>query len=683
MRPERLNPLFAAVTSLAGVGPGVARPLRRLGIERVLDACFHLPAGRIERTPVHGLHPSLEGRVITVELLVEAHVPGRGRAPFRARCRDPRGLPVELVWFGAAGAWAARQAPVGTLRVVAGRLERFGEGFRIAHPDHVVPPERADTIPLTEPVYPLSEGLTNRRMAAIVAAALERAPNLPEWSETAATRGWPAWRAALDAAHRLDPIAHMRLAHDELLASQLALQLLRARTRRRTAPALVGDGARVEAALAALPYAPTGAQRRAIAAIHADLARPVPMLRLLQGDVGAGKTLVALAAMLRAVEAGHQAALLAPTELLARQHHESLTRMAAGQARIACLTGRDSSAARREILAGLAEGAIDIAVGTHALFQADVAFASLALVVIDEQHRFGVEERKALMDKGRAPHLLAMTATPIPRTLALTAHGELDASKLDELPPGRQPVETRVIAPDRFEELLAGLGRHLATGARAYWVCPLVEGAEAEDEAAAQARHAMLARRFGAERVALVHGRMKPAEKDAAMARFTSGPAQLLVATTVIEVGVDVPSATLIIIEAAERFGLAQLHQLRGRVGRGGGRSLCLLLRGEQLTETARARLKLLRETSDGFRIAEEDLRLRGPGEMLGTRQAGEPAFRLATPAHVAELVEAAHAEARALVEADPELATPRGEAARMLLYLFERDTAVRLLRSG
>jgi ATP-dependent DNA helicase RecG len=683
MRPDRLNPLFASVTGLSGVGPALARPLKRLGIERVIDAAFHLPVGRVERTPVRSLHPALEGRVIILEVTVAAHEPARGRAPFRVRCVDALGLPLELVWFGAAGPYAARQAPVGAQRVIAGRLERFGDGFRIAHPDHVVPPERAETIALTEPVYPLSEGLTNRRMAAIAAASLERAPDLPEWSDAAVARRWPDWCAALHAAHALDPIAHMRLAHDELLASQLALQLLRARTRRRTARPLTGDGARVAAALAALPYAPTGAQRRAIATLHADLAAPEPMLRLLQGDVGAGKTLVALAAMLRAVEAGAQAALLAPTELLARQHAASLERMAAGQARIACLTGRDKGASRSALLDALADGGIDIAIGTHALFQADVRFRDLALVVIDEQHRFGVEERMALTAKGRHPHLLAMTATPIPRTLALTAYGEMDVCKLDEMPSGREPVETRVLGPDRFDDLLAGLGRHLASGASAYWVCPLVEGAEGDDEAAAIARHAGLAVRFGAERVALVHGRMKPAEKDAAMARFVAGEARLLVATTVIEVGVDVPSATLIIIEAAERFGLAQLHQLRGRVGRGGGKSLCLLLRGEQLSEAARARLRLMRECNDGFRIAEEDLKLRGAGEILGTRQAGEPAFRLATPAHVFELAESAHAEARTLVEADPELASERGAAARMLLYLFERDVAIRLLRSG
>mgnify|MGYP005839815767 CR=1 FL=1 len=686
MRPERLNPLFASVAALPGVGPALARPLRRLGIERVIDALFHLPVGRVERMRVPALHPALEGRTIILDIEVRDHEPARGRAPFRARCTDALGLPLELVWFGAAGHYAARQAPVGARRLVSGRLERFGDGFRMAHPDHVVPPERADAIALAEPVYRLSEGLTNRRMAAIARAACGRAPDLPEWSDTAAARRWPAWREAVAAAHGLDPIAQLRLAFDELLASQLALALLRARTRRRSTRPLTGDGRRVAAALAALPYAPTGAQQRAIAALHEDMARPEPMLRLLQGDVGAGKTLVALAAMLRAVEAGAQAALLAPTELLARQHAASLERMAAGQARIACLTGRDQGAPRAALLDALAEGRIDIAIGTHALLQPDVRFRDLALVVIDEQHRFGVAQRMALMAKGRQPHLLAMTATPIPRTLALTAYGEMDVSRLDEMPPGREPVETRVLGPDRFDDLIAGLGRHLASGASAYWVCPLVEGAEdagRDEEAAAIARHAALAARFGAGQVALVHGRMKPAEKDAAMARFAAGEARLLVATTVIEVGVDVPAATLIIIEGAERFGLAQLHQLRGRVGRGGGRALCLLLRGEQLSETARARLRLLRETSDGFRIAEEDLKLRGAGEMLGTRQAGEPVFRLATPAHVAELAELAHLEARALVEADPELAGARGAAARLLLYLFERDVAIRLLRSG
>jgi len=522
-------------------------------------------------------------------------------------------------------------------------------------------------------------------------AALDRAPELAEWIEPSvlAKYRWPPWRAALSAAHAMwgdgrGDGARDRLAYDELLANQLALLLVRASTRRRRGRALPGTGALTAALVAGLPWPLTGAQRRTTEEIRGDLAQSAPMLRLLQGDVGAGKTLVALAAMLTAVESGAQAAFLAPTEILARQHAAKLAELLAGlPVRVALLTGRDRPRDRAPILDGLAAGTIDILIGTHAIFQEAVSYRDLGLVVIDEQHKFGVNQRLLLSAKNSVPpHLLVMTATPIPRTLALTAYGEMDVSKLDELPPGRQPIDTRVVSAGRIEDVVAGLARHVAGGGQAYWVCPLVEGSEVGDEAAATTRAAALRARFG-DAVGLVHGRMKGPDKDAVMAAFAAASLQVLVATTVIEVGVDVPNATLMIVEAAERFGLAQLHQLRGRVGRGAGASVCILLRGDTVSETARARLALMRSTNDGFVIAEEDLKLRGAGEILGVRQSGEAAFRLADPERTARLIEVARDDARLLLDRDGGLEGPRGHAARVLLYLFERDAAVGLLRSG
>ena len=689
MRPTILNPLFAAVSGLPGVGPAVAKTLARLKIERVIDLAFHMPIMFIERVPLKVLDPCYEGRAVILTVTVDEIVPGQGRTPTRVRVRDAHDNPFTLVYFGDGGAYARRLLPEGARRVISGRLERYGDRLQITHPDYVVTEAEAATIPSREPVYPLTEGMTNKRLGTLGTAAVARAPDLPEWAAPAQLRfdGWPTWHAALARAHALDATARTRLAYDELFAGQLALLLVRASTKRRPTRALPGTGALVTPMLAALPYRLTRAQARAIAESSADIATPEPMLRLLQGDVGAGKTLVAATVMLRAVESGAQAALLAPTELLARQHAATLKALFASlPVRLEILTGRDKGIEREVITAGVADGRVHMLIGTHAIFQESVTYHDLGLVIIDEQHHFGVSERKALTDKARPgtrPHLLSMTATPIPRTLTLTAYGEMDVSRLDEMPPGRQPVETRVISLDRLEQVYEALGRHIAAGGQAYWVCPLVDGSETADDAAAETRAAELRGRFGAERIALVHGRLRPGPKDAAMAAFASGQAPVLVATTVIEVGVDVPAATLIVIEAAERFGLAQLHQLRGRVGRGGGRSVCLLLRGEPLSETARQRLTFLKSSNDGFALAEKDLELRGAGELLGTRQSGDPAFRLATPEHVAVLTEAARADAAALVAADPELASPRGQAARVALYLFERDAAVGLLRSG
>ena len=687
MRPDILNPLFAETETLDGVGPKLKKPLDRLGLTRVRDLAYHLPERFVTRRAVDNADEAGEGEQIVIRLTVTEHRGGRSpRAPYRVLAQDTLGNVLALTYFGRASYTAKKQLPVGETRWVAGKLERFGDMLQIVHPDHVVE-EGGDTLQrLCEPVYRLSEGLTQPRLAGLIAQALGKAPELPEWIEESqrSKHDWPSWREAIGQAHKADHRdARDRLAYDELLANSLALMLVRADNRKRKGQPLKGDGSyrsRLD-----LPFPLTGAQKRSIAEVESDMAQEAPMLRLLQGDVGAGKTVVALEAMLIAVEAGAQAALLAPTEILARQHFESLRRMAEPTgARVALLTGRDKGRAREATLMGLLDGGIDIVVGTHAIFQDKVAYRNLAMVVIDEQHRFGVGQRLMLASKGkRAPHVLAMTATPIPRTLTLAQYGELDVSKLDELPPGRQAIDTVVMGQDKLGALVERLAAQVSEGRQAYWVCPMVREMDGpEDIAAAEARYAALHERFGDD-VVMVHGQLAGELKDAAMERFARGDAKLLVATTVIEVGVDVPNATLMVIEQAERFGLAQLHQLRGRVGRGSQKSFCVLLHGETLSETAQERLKLMRQTQDGFLLAEEDLRLRGGGELLGTRQSGDTPFTVASLEQITELLPKAYDDARLLMERDGGLEGKRGEAARVLLYLFERDFGVKTLRGG
>jgi ATP-dependent DNA helicase RecG len=692
-RPEILWPLFAELDALPGVGKRTAALFHRIDVETPKDLLFTPPISVIDRRLVESLADIPEGRVATVEAVVETHFPPRspGR-PYRIAMRDAR-CEFLLVFFHADGARLRRIAPAGARRLVSGRVEIFDGVRQIPHPDHLLAPAEADALPEFEPVYPATKGLGQKAIAKAVAGALERAPDPPEWIDpsVARARGWPAWRAAIRALHAPRGVADLapesparaRLAYDELLSHQLTLALARAMARKGKGRPCVGDGALRAKALAALPYAPTGAQSRAAAEIAADMAAPERMHRLLQGDVGAGKTLVAFLSMLVAVEAGGQAALMAPTEILARQHSEGLAPLAeAAGVRLAMLSGRDKGATRADKLAGLADGRIDIVVGTHALFQKDVAFADMRLAVIDEQHRFGVRQRLDLGAKGAGADLLVMTATPIPRTLALAGYGDMDVSVLDEKPPGRQPVETRLVSLGRLDEVVARLGAVMDSGARAYWVCPLVSESAESELTAAEARFAALRAVFG-ERVRLVHGQMAPQERDAAMADFQAGRAQLLVATTVIEVGVNVPEASIMVIERAESFGLAQLHQLRGRVGRGAAASTCLLLYAPPLGETARARLQVLRETEDGFRIAEEDLRIRGPGDLLGAQQSGAPRFRIANLETDADLMALAQDDARLALARDPALETPRGAALRLLLWLHGRDDAIRLMRLG
>ena len=685
MRPEQLNPLFVEVDALEGVGPKMKRPLEKLGLARVKDLAYHLPDRFVERRAILALDDAAVGENIIVALTVREHRSSSGRGPFRVLAEDDKGNACTITYFGRASYTAKKDLPPGEKRWVAGRLDAYGQMLQIVHPDHVAADPAALLGHMCEPVYSLSEGLTQPRIAKLVARALEHVGDLPEWVEPSLLHRmkWPNWRDALLLSHKAsNKEARDRLAFDELLANSLALMLVRESNRAQTGTPLQGDG-RLREKLH-LPFALTGAQSRSIAEIEGDLLQGKPMLRLLQGDVGSGKTVVALSAMLIAVEAGAQAALLAPTEILARQHYDTLSSMTAGIGiEIALLTGRDKGKTRESILMGLVDGSIDMVIGTHAIFQDTVTYKNLSLVVIDEQHRFGVGQRLMLARKGRrTPHTLAMTATPIPRTLTLAQYGEMDVSRLDELPPGRQAIDTRVIAVERMDDVTGAVSRHMAGGGQAYWVCPMVRDSESDDIAAAEARYAALKEQFGDD-VVLIHGQLKPHEKDAAMERFANGEAKLLVATTVIEVGVDVPNSTLMVIEQAERFGLAQLHQLRGRVGRGEGKSVCLLLRGDALSETAKRRLALMRETQDGFRIAEEDLELRGGGELLGTRQSGDTPFRLADLEQITRMLPIAHDDARLLIERDGGLTGERGEAARLLLYLFERDWGVQLLRGG
>ena len=693
MRPEILFPLFAPLDSLPGVGPRFAKLFEQLAGPHVVDLCWHLPSGLIDRRYAPKLRDAEPGRIATLTLQVGHHQQPRSRRqPTRVSCHDETGS-IELVFFHAKGDYLSKALPEGETRVVSGKLEVFNNALQMTHPDHIGPPEEQAAMLRVEPVYPLTAGLTLRTVGRAVAAALETVPALPDWLDPAqkSRSGWASWQESLLAAHApaeeadLSPmtVPRSRLAYDELLANQLALALVRAHQKRQAGRATRGDGRLRAAIIEALPFRLTGSQKTAVEEILADLAADGRMLRLLQGDVGSGKTVVALLAMASAVEAGAQAALMAPTEILARQHLETIKGLAsAAGIGVELLTGRDKGKSRALILERIASGEAGIVVGTHALFQEDVVFRNLALAVIDEQHRFGVHQRLTLTGKGQGVDVLVMTATPIPRTLMLTAYGDLEVSRLTEKPAGRQPVDTRALALERLEEVVDGVGRALAEGGKVYWVCPLVAESEAVDLAAAEERYTALAARFG-ERVGLVHGRMKGPAKDKVMAEFAEGGIDLLVATTVIEVGVDVAAASVMVIEHAERFGLAQLHQLRGRIGRGRDKATCLLLYQRPLGQAARDRIEIMRETEDGFRIAEEDLRLRGAGELLGTRQSGMPTFRLADLAVHGDLLATARDDARLIFERDPQLESPRGEALRVLLYLFERDAAVRFLRSG
>ncbi|USJ24655.1 ATP-dependent DNA helicase RecG [Ensifer adhaerens] len=701
MRPALLDPLFSPLDTLPGIGPKIgelyARLLGRETIEdcRVVDLVFHAPHSLIDRRQQPGIAHAPQGVIVTITGRVDRHQPpprGKPNLPYRVFLHDETGE-LALTYFRVKGNWLEKSLPVDETVIVSGKVDWFNGRPSMVHPDYAVRASEAENLPLVEPVYGLTAGLSPRILRKSIEAAVARVPDMPEWMDDAllTRQGFSTAAESFRALHDprdatdLDPQApaRRRLAYDEFLAGQLSLALVRQRLRKVAGVPVHATGVLSRPVIDALPFSLTASQSTAIADILKDMAGTERMLRLLQGDVGSGKTMVALMAMLAAVESGGQAVLMAPTEILARQHHATLARMAASAGiAIDVLTGRTKGKERGAILERIASGETRMVIGTHALFQDTVSYKELTLAVVDEQHRFGVHQRLRLTAKGISPHMLVMTATPIPRTLVLAAFGDMDVSKLTEKPAGRKPIQTVTIPTERVGDIVDRLDAALREGKKAYWICPLVEESEAVDVMSAEERYEGLAKRFG-NNVGLVHGRMNGAEKDAVMLAFKNGEVRLLVATTVVEVGVDVPAATIMVIEHAERFGLAQLHQLRGRVGRGDEASTCILLYKGPLGETGRARLSILRDSEDGFLIAEEDLKLRGEGELLGTRQSGTPGFRIASLEAHGDLLEIARKDAAYVIERDPDLTSERGEALRTLLYLYRRDEAIRFLRAG
>ncbi|MBR9864593.1 MAG: ATP-dependent DNA helicase RecG [Rhodobacteraceae bacterium] len=692
-RPEILFPLFADLTVLDGIGPKTAQNYAKIDITRPRDLLFLLPHSLVNRQLQSSILNVEPPAVVTVEVVVGIHTPNavKGR-PYRVTVQDSQ-TSFQLVFFHARSDWLREQLPSGQKRVVSGKVEMFDSIAQMVHPDYILPLDAAGTIPANEPLYPLTAGVNQKQVFRAARSALRLLPELAEWiaPSVIAKFGWPAWKDAVESAHapeshndvQATAPARARLAYDEMLAHQITLALARNSQRRAKGLETKGTGVLRNKVLKSLPYAPTNAQLRAFTEITEDMASKRRMNRLLQGDVGSGKTLVALIALLAAVESGGQGVLMAPTEILARQHVEGLQPLASEAGVVLeLLTGRDSGAERRKKLDALAKGNIQILVGTHAVFQKDVHFQDLRLAVIDEQHRFGVRQRLDLGEKGSAVDVLVMTATPIPRSLELANYGDMDVSVLDEKPAGRKPIETVLVSNKRLEEVVSHLRNAIAEGRQAYWVCPLVGESETKDWAATEERYRLLRLALGEENVGMVHGQMPPADKDAAMADFVAGRTKVLVATTVIEVGVNVPTASIMVIEQAESFGLAQLHQLRGRVGRGSAASTCLLMYGT-LGKTAERRLKTMRDTNDGFRIADEDLKIRGAGDVLGVAQSGLPRFRVADLERQSDLMKTAQDDARLLLAEDPDLTSERGKAARVLLYLMEQEKSFRYISVG
>ncbi len=697
-RPFELDALFRLVTTLPGVGPKNAKLFEKLtGGGKVLDILFHKPIDFIDRRFSPDLKDAPHGKVATLEVQIEKHnfSPRRG-LPSRIKASDGTGT-IDIVFFNANKDWISKQLPIGEVRLISGKIEHYQGNVQMVHPDMIGLPDERDSIETIEPIYPLTAGLTNKTTRKAIQSALGLLPKLPEWLDSAhkTKNKWQDWHKAMEALHSPNDEAGLspahpireRLAYDELLANQLSLALVRLHQRKQNGRAWVTEGKNNkplrQKILSALPFELTGAQKRTLKEIDEDMHAPLRMLRLLQGDVGSGKTIVAAMAMMNVIECGAQAAIMAPTEILARQHEESFKPwLEAANIPYTTLTGRNKGKERQAILEEIASGKAKVIIGTHSLFQKDVEFHDLGLAVIDEQHRFGVHQRLQLSQKNKGVDVLVMTATPIPRTLTLTAYGDMEVSRLDEKPAGRKPIDTRLIPKEKVENMIDALAGQIQKGARAYWVCPLVEDSEKLDLEAAEARYDVLRERFGAQ-VGLVHGRLKADEKDLVMSAFARGDIKILVATTVIEVGVNVPEASIMVIEQAERFGLSQLHQLRGRVGRGNAKSFCFLVYAAGLTHTAQERLRMMRETEDGFAIAEKDLELRGGGEILGTRQSGLPTFKLADISAHGDLLAAARDDTKLILQKDENLESERGKALKTLLYLFEQDSAILKLRAG
>ncbi|MBQ8481248.1 MAG: ATP-dependent DNA helicase RecG [Alphaproteobacteria bacterium] len=693
MRPSILNPLFAPINTLNGVGSRFEALLKNLCGSKIADLLWHLPSGIIDRRCNIPLRAAQNGQLWTGKVRVVEHItPHTRKQPYRVVVED-NSEQLILIFFKTFGDNLSKQLPIGSEKIISGKIEIFNRSLQMAHPDYIVDSAFPERMPLIETVYPLTAGITNKMLNKQISQALQNLPDFPEWLDERLIKQekFSSFKQSLWQAHHPqkfddlspDTPSRCRLAYDELLANQLSLAIVRQRLKKQKGRSLSAAGNLKQKLLQNLPFDLTSAQKRAIAEIENDMQSDYRMLRLLQGDVGSGKTIVALITMLNAVECGCQAAIMAPTEILAQQHYESISVLCEKiGVKTALLTGSIKGKSRKQLLENLADGNIRILIGTHALFTEDVTFKDLAYIIVDEQHRFGVKQRLSLSQKGNLCDVLVMTATPIPRTLVLTQYGDMEYSKIDELPAGRKPVTTTVMPLTKIHDMIAALERRLKDGTQAYWVCPLVEESEKTDLSAATERFESLQKMLTSS-VGLIHGKMKESDKNAVMEEFKNGKIRLLVSTTVIEVGVNVPAATIMIVEHAERFGLTQLHQLRGRIKRGNQASSCILMYGYPLSEIARQRLNTMKQTEDGFVIAEEDLKLRGGGEILGTRQSGFNNFRLADLSIHANLLQIAYKDAAMTINNDPELQSERGQNLRTLLYLFEQDEAIRTYKAG
>lgn len=694
MRPEILNSLFCSIDSIKGIGSRYLKLVSNLiGGDKIVDLLWHLPYNMIDRTYSCPLAHLETGKIWTGLVTINEHIePKTKKQPYYVIVSDGT-KDLTLTFFKYYKDSIKRSLPIGAQRVISGKIEYFNGSLHMNHPDYIALPENQKNIQTIEPVYMLTKGVTNKMMLFLAQSALSKLPDLAEWQDEhfLSQQGFMSFQNALEKVHHpqliedLNPLskARERLAYDELLSNQLTLAIARLKHKKKSGRIVEGNGLLRQKLIQSLPFELTDAQKRVIGEIENDQKSSYQGLRLVQGDVGSGKTIVAFLSMLNAVEAGFQAAIMAPLGILAKQHFETMLEWAETTGvRVALLTGKIKGKKRTEILEKLQKGEIDILVGTHALFTEDVTFKDLALVVVDEQHRFGVKQRLELSKKGNLPDIVVMTATPIPRTLVLTEYGDMSYSKIDELPKGRKPVNTRVMSLKKIPEVVEGLKRKLKEGARAYWICPLIEESEKSDLAAAEKRFELLKEIFP-NQVGLIHGKMKENEKDEIMESFKKGQISILVSTTVVEVGVNVPEATVMVIERAERFGLSQLHQLRGRIKRSSNPSSCLLLYGFPLSQTAQERLTVMRQSEDGFVIAEKDLDLRGGGEILGVKQSGFTTFKLADLAFHKNLLFTAHQDAEMIINNDPNLESSRGQRLKTLLYLFRQDRALETYKAG
>ena len=693
MRPEKIKSIYSSISELPGVGPKIENLFNRMGIFRNLHFLWHIPYNVIKRQKHLNIHEAEINSLVTLKIKVLRHKPSRfKRQPYKINCICGE-TPIDIVYFYARHPVMRATLPVGKEKYVSGKLEYFRNNFQITHPSHIIDAEQIKSLKDIEPVYSLTSGLSQRIVLKYLDKILNSLPKFDEWIEKKILKkySFENWNKSINSIHNPknsedlinNNIFRRRLAYDELLAHQLAISIIRNSNQKKLGIFFNKKSNLTENFIKKLPFELTKSQNKAWDEIKEDLMSRDQMVRLLQGDVGSGKTIIALLSMLLAVESGYQASIMVPTSILANQHFQNISELLKHSSiKIILLTGKDKGKNRLEKIKIIENGEANIIIGTHALIQDDINFKSIGIVVVDEQHRFGVFQRMAFTYKGVRPSVLVMSATPIPRTLSLAAYGDMDETRITEKPIGRLPIITTSLKFINEFKLIKRLKEKIKTGEKTYWICPLVEESEELDLKAATTRYNNLNKIFK-KQVLLVHGRLHEKEKEEIMEKFKNENYKILVATTVIEVGIDIKDATTIIIEHAERFGLAQLHQLRGRVGRNNLQSYCILLHKDSIGDNAKRRINKMKATNDGFEIAEEDLNIRGPGEILGKKQSGIPSFKLADLTYDADLLKDAREAATEIINTNPKLNNNHGNNLKELLYLFERDVAIKTLQAG